>query len=160
MERIALTSRGYNVLQEELKHRLQTVRPQIIAAIEEARAHGDLSENAEYHAAKEQQSFNEGRIQELESVTGRAQVIDPTEQNGSTAKLSATVTVADDDDKEHTFVLVGAEEADSEKNLISVTSPLGRALIGKEEGDEAIVRAPGGTRNYEIIEVAFKAIEV
>jgi transcription elongation factor GreA len=159
MERVPLTVFGYEKLSNELKHLTQVERPSVIAAIAEARSHGDLSENAEYHAAKERQGFVEGRIAELENKLSRAEVFDPRKQKGDKIVLGATVTLADaDTDKEVTYVLVGPDEADLEHNLISTTSPIGRALLGKAEGDEATVQAPGGKRVYEVIKVEFKHI--
>ncbi len=161
MERVPMTIYGHKKLSDELKHRQQVLRPKIIADIEEARAHGDLKENAEYHAAKDQQGFNEGRIKELDSKLSRADVVDPTKHTGERIVLGATVTIVDvDTDEEITYALVGPDEANLEKNLISVTSPIGRALIGKEEGDEAIVKAPAGNRTYEIETFEYKVIDV
>lgn len=161
MDKVPMTTGGYKKLDAELK-RLETKdRPDIIKAIEEARAHGDLSENAEYHAAKEQQGFIESRIAELKGVISHAQVIDPTKINSSKIVLGATVELVDcDTDKEITYALVGADEADIDQGLISITSPVGRALLGKEEGDEVSVSAPSGKRVYEILSVVFKEIEV
>jgi transcription elongation factor GreA len=159
MERVPMTVYGFSVLEKELKHLQQVERPAIIEAIEEARAHGDLKENAEYHAAKEKQGFIEGRIQELESKLSRAEVVDPTKLTGDRIVLGATVQLLDvDTDEAVTYALVGPDEADIEKGLISITSPIGRALIGKTEGDEAVVMAPSGKREYEIETVEFKAI--
>jgi transcription elongation factor GreA len=159
MDKVPMTSHGYDKLMAELKQIKNVERPRIITAIEEARAHGDLSENAEYHAAKEQQGLNEARIAELEAKLSRAQVIDPAKLSGDKIVLGATVTLEDmDSGKEITYVLVGADEADLDNGLISVTSPIGRALLGKSEGDEAIVKAPSGNREYEVIAVKFQAI--
>lgn len=159
MDKIAMTTYGYSKMQAELKKLETEDRPQIIAAIEEARAHGDLSENAEYHAAKEQQGFIESRIAELKGKIGHAQVIDPSKLSGSKAVMGATVTAVDiETDEEHIYVLVGADEADIDKNLISVTSPIGKAFLGKSAGDEAVFQAPSGKREYEIEKVEFKAI--
>ena len=159
MDKVAMTTYGYEKMQAELKKLETEDRPQIIAAIEEARAHGDLSENAEYHAAKEQQGFIESRIAELKGKIGHAQVIDPLKQSGSKALLGATIQVVDiESDEEHTYVLVGPDEADLDKGLISVTSPIGRAFLGKSAGDEAIFQAPSGKREYEIEKFEFKAI--
>ena len=155
-----MTTYGYKKLEKELAHRTRTLRPQIISDIEEARAHGDLSENAEYHAAKERQGINEGIIKKLESTTSRAQVIDPTKLTGSRIVMGATVNVVDEEDKETTYILVGPEEADLENGLISISSPLGRAMIGKEEGDEFTFNAPAGSRTYEVLDVQYKPIEV
>lgn len=161
MERVPMTTYGYAILEKELKHLQKVERPAIIAAIDEARGHGDLKENAEYHAAKEKQGFIEGRIKELDSKLSRAEVIDPLKQNGTRIVMGATVSLVDaDTDEEVTYALVGPDEADIDKGLISVTSPIGRALIGKSEGDEAIVRAPSGKRSYDIEEVEFKEIKM
>lgn len=160
MEKVPMTTYGYKKMEAELLHRTRTLRPQIIADIEEARAHGDLSENAEYHAAKERQAINEGLIKDLESKTSRADVVDPTKMNSPRIMMGATVTVVDEDDNESTYILVGPEEADLEKGLISISSPLGRAMIGKETDDEFTFKAPAGSRTYEVLEVQYKAIEV
>ncbi len=159
MERVPMTTYGHARLSAELKKLLHTDRPHIIAAIDEARGHGDLSENAEYHSAKEQQGFIESRIKQLESILSRAEVIDPLKLKGSKIMMGATVKLVDiDTDKEMVYALVGADESDLEAGLLSAASPLGRALLGKEVGDEATVQAPSGKRSYEILEVAFKAI--
>ncbi|MDF1620859.1 transcription elongation factor GreA [Pseudothioclava nitratireducens] len=155
MEKIPMTRAGYTVLDDELKSLKSTDRPAVIKAIAEAREHGDLSENAEYHAAREKQSFIEGRIKELESILGRAEVIDPKKMSGS-IKFGATVTLVDEDtDEERTYQIVGEAEADLEKGLLNVKSPLARALIGKDEGDSVEVRTPGGDKSYEILSVQF-----
>jgi transcription elongation factor GreA len=161
MERVPMTIYGQAKLTAELKQ-LQTVdRPAIIAAIDEARGHGDLKENAEYHAAKERQGFIEGRIAELESKLSRAEVIDPMKMKAGKIVLGATVTLIDvDTDKTVVYALVGPDEADLEKRLISTTSPIGKALLGKAEGDEAVVAAPGGKRTYEVSKIEFKPIEM
>lgn len=144
------------MLNEELKNRTSVERPRIIAAISEARAHGDLSENAEYHAAKEQQSLNEGRISELEDKLGRAEVIDLTKLSGDTVKFGATVTMIDEDtEEEKKYMIVGDVESDVKHNKVSISSPIARALIGKTVGDSVEVAAPGGARSYEIVEVQF-----
>lgn len=155
--RVVLTKKGYERLTQELKHLKSEERPRIIAAIAEARAHGDLSENAEYHAAREQQSFMEGRINELESVLSVAEVIDPTKLNvGDRVAFGATVTVHDEEhDTEVTYQIVGDHESNIDEGLISITSPVARALIGKEEGDDVEVQAPGGLKKYEIVEVQY-----
>ncbi|WP_208352383.1 transcription elongation factor GreA [Pseudaestuariivita rosea] len=155
MEKIPLTRAGHTRLDEELK-RLKTVeRPAVIKAIAEAREHGDLSENAEYHAAREKQSFIEGRVKELESILGRADVIDPSKMSGP-IKFGATVTLVDEDtEEEKTYQIVGEPEADIEKGLLNIKSPLARALIGKDEGDSIEVRTPGGDRAYEVVSVAY-----
>jgi transcription elongation factor GreA len=156
MDKFPLTKKGYLQLEQELKNLKGVDRPNIIAAIAEARSHGDLSENAEYSAAKEKQSFIEGRIQELEAVVSRAQIIDPANVQGGVIRFGATVVVADEDtDAETEYQIVGDYEADIEKNLISVSSPLARALIGKEVGDVAEYMAPGGKKSFEIIEVKY-----
>lgn len=152
MDRIPMTPKGHNALIEELKDLKSVERPNIIAAIAEAREHGDLSENAEYHAAKEKQSFIEGRIQELEDKLARAQVIDPKKVAGDTVKFGATVTLMDEEtEEESVYQIVGEDEADVAKGKISITSPIARGLIGKEEGDTAEVMAPGGAKSYEIV---------
>jgi len=156
MEKIPMTAGGYAAIDEELRRRKQTDRPAIIQAIAEARAHGDLSENAEYHAAKEQQSLNEGRIQELESLLALAEVIDVSKLSGETVKFGATVTIVDEDtDEEKTLMLVGDAEADASQGRISISSPIARAMIGKAVGDSIEVAAPGGARGYEILKVKF-----
>lgn len=161
MEKIPMTPAGHDKLEAELNNLKSKERPAIIEAIATAREHGDLSENAEYSSAKEKQSMIEGRINDLESKLSRAEVIDPTKQKGSKAVFGATVDVVDvDTDKETTYILVGSEEADLEKGRISVSSPLGRALLGKEEGDEAVFSAPGGTRTYEVLAVRFEPIKI
>ncbi len=157
MDQIPVTKIGYDALKEEL-HDLKTVqRPEVIEAIADAREHGDLKENAEYHAAREQQGFIEGRIQELEAVTGRAQIIDPSTLSGSTVKFGATVTIVDEEtDEEKTYQIVGDYEASLEQGKISISSPIAKGLIGKSEGDSVVIRTPKGARDYEILEVAFK----
>jgi transcription elongation factor GreA len=156
MEKVPMTGEGHQALQEELQRRQSEDRPAIIAAIAEARAHGDLSENAEYHAAKEQQSHNEGRVSELEDILSRAEIIDVTKLSGDTVKFGATVKMADEDtDEESTYQIVGDQEADVKAGKISVSSPIARALIGKSEGDSVEVSAPGGARSYEILSVKF-----
>jgi transcription elongation factor GreA len=143
-------------LTEEYRRRTAEDRPAIIAAISEARAHGDLSENAEYHAAKEQQSLNEGRIQELESLLALAEIVDPKTISGSTVKFGATVKLVDDDtEEEKKYQIVGDAEADASKGRISISSPIARAMIGKSAGDAIEVAAPGGARGYEILEVKY-----
>ena len=154
MEKFPLTKQGYIALEEELKHLKGVDRPNIIAAIAEARSHGDLSENAEYSAAKEKQSFIEGRIQDLEAVLSRAQVIDVANTKSDVIRFGATVQVVDEDnDNEKTYQIVGDYEADIEKNKISLSSPLAKALIGKEVGDIAEYVAPGGKKSFEILEI-------
>ncbi|MBM1220369.1 transcription elongation factor GreA [Ponticoccus sp. SC2-23] len=155
MEKIPLTKNGYDALNAELKTLKSVERPAIIAAISEARAHGDLSENAEYHSAKEKQSFIEGRIKELEGVIGLADVIDPKKLSGS-VKFGATVGLVDEDtDEEKSYQIVGEYEADIENGRLNIKSPLARALIGKEEGDSVEVRTPGGERSYEILSISY-----
>ena len=156
MEKFPLTKQGYIALEEELKHLKGVDRPNIIAAIAEARSHGDLSENAEYSAAEEKQSFIEGRIQDLEAVLSRAQVIDVANTKSDVIRFGATVQVVDEDnDNEKTYQIVGDYEADIEKNKISLSSPLAKALIGKEVGDIAEYVAPGGKKSFEILEVKY-----
>ena len=157
MEQVPVTKIGFARLSEEL-HNLKSVqRPEVIESIAIAREHGDLKENAEYHAAREQQSFIEGRIRELESVVGRAQVIDPKELNGDTVKFSATVTIVDEEtDDEETYQIVGDYESDMENGKLSISAPVARALIGKSEGDSAVVKTPKGKRDYEILKVEYK----
>ncbi|MBN9062579.1 MAG: transcription elongation factor GreA [Rhizobiales bacterium 65-9] len=156
MDRVPITIRGFAALEEELKRRQQEERPRIIQAIAEARAHGDLSENAEYHSAKESQSLNEGRIQELESLIGRAEVIDVAKLNGKTVMFGATVTLVDEDtEAEKVWQIVGEPEADVRAGRVSIASPIGRALIGKKVGDSVEVNAPGGGKSYEVTKVAF-----
>ena len=155
MEKIPMTRAGYDQLDEELRQLRAVERPAVIRAIAEAREHGDLSENAEYHAAREKQSFIEGRIKELESILGRAEVIDPSKMSGA-IKFGATVTLVDEDtDEERTYQIVGEAEADLERGLLNMKSPLARALIGKDEGDSVEVRTPGGERSYEILTVRY-----
>ena len=151
-----MTERGFAALNDELKQRTSVERPRIIQAIAEARAHGDLSENAEYHAAKEQQSHNEGRVAELEDVISRAEVIDVTKLNGDTVKFGATVDLIDEDtEEEKKYKIVGDMEADVKLGMISISSPIARALIGKAVGDSIEVAAPGGARGYEIVGVTY-----
>ena len=156
MDKFPLTKEGFTALEQELKNLKGVERPNIIAAIAEARSHGDLSENAEYSAAKEKQSFIEGRIQELEAVISRAQVIDPSLNKGDIVRFGAVVLVVDEDtDKESKYQIVGDYEADIEKNKISLSSPLAKALIGKEVGDVAEYTAPGGKKSFETLEVIY-----
>lgn len=156
MDKVPMTNRGYVQLQDELKQLKSVERPAIIAAIAEAREHGDLSENAEYHAAKEKQSFIEGRIREIEDKISRAQVIDIKQLTGDNIKFGATVLLADEDtDEESTFQIVGADESDVTVGLLSVTSPLARALIGKSEGDSVDVPTPSGGKSYEVVTVRY-----
>jgi transcription elongation factor GreA len=154
MEKVPMTAEGYTALDEELK-RLKTVeRPEVIGAISEARSHGDLSENAEYHAAKDRQGWIEGRIAEIEDRLARAQVIDVTKLSGSQVKFGATVTVVDEDtEEEGRYQIVGEHEADVKAGRISLSSPLSRAMIGKEVGDVVEVNTPGGVKSYEILKL-------
>ena len=157
MDTIPMTAAGYAVLEDELKSRQQVERPRIIAQITDARTHGDLSENAEYHAAKEAQSLNEGRIAELEDRLARAEVIDVSKLSGDTIKFGATVTLVDEDtDKKMVWQLVGEPEADAKKGRISITSPLARALIGKAKGASIEVVTPGGAKAYEVKKVEWR----
>src|ERR1700741_5298939 len=156
MERFPITVAGHAALEAEFLRLQQVERPRIIQAISEARAHGDLSENAEYHSAKEAQSHNEGRIVELEDLLQRAEVIDVTKLNGTTIKFGATVTLIDEDtEKESKFQIVGESEADVKSGKVSVTSPTARALIGKKAGDSVEVNTPGGGKSYEILDVSY-----
>ncbi|HTO78535.1 MAG TPA: transcription elongation factor GreA [Methylocystis sp.] len=156
MEKVPMTVAGHAALEEELRRRQQIDRPRIIQAISEARAHGDLSENAEYHAAKESQSLNEGRIAELEDKLSRAEVIDVSKLSGTTVKFGATVTVFDEEtEEEKRYQIVGESEANVKDGRISVASPIARALIGKKAGDTVEVKTPKGGKSYEILTVAF-----
>ncbi|KQI67939.1 transcription elongation factor GreA [Loktanella sp. DSM 29012] len=156
MDKIPLTAAGFKKLDNELKHLKSVERPAIIRAISEAREHGDLSENAEYHSAKEKQSFIEGRVKEIEGVLSLADVINPAKMSGN-VKFGATVHLVDEDtDEEKTYQIVGEYEADIEKGLLNMKSPLARALIGKDEGDSVEVRTPGGERSYEILKIEYK----
>jgi transcription elongation factor GreA len=156
MEKIPMTQAGYTRLEKELKNLKSVERPNIIAAISEARAHGDLSENAEYSAAKEKQSFIEGRIQELEAVISRAEIIDVKSLTGDTIKFGATVKLVDEETEEElTYQIVGDYEADIKRNLISTSAPIGRALIGKKTGASVEVTTPKGARFYEVLSVEY-----
>ena len=156
MERIPMTAAGFKSLEDEVNHLKNVERHEIIKAIAEARAHGDLSENAEYHAAKERQGFIEGRVMELEDQIGRAEVIDVSKLSGSTVKFGATVTLVDQDtDEERKYQIVGDVESDAKRGRISLSSPIARALIGKGKGDTVEVTTPGGARSYEILKVEF-----
>ena len=157
MSKVPLTLRGAEMLKAELQKLKSEDRPRVVAAIAEARAHGDLKENAEYHAAREQQGFIEGRIKDIEAKLSNAQVIDVTKLNAAgKVVFGATVELADEDSGEEvTYQIVGEDEADIKHGRISVSSPIARALIGKEEGDVAVVQAPGGTREYEIMVVRY-----
>lgn len=155
--KIPMTLEGYQQLEEELKHLRQTARPEVIKAIAEAREHGDLSENAEYHAARDRQSFIEGRVAEIEDKLARAEVIDVTKLSGDTVKFGATVTLADEDtDEETTYQIVGEHEADVKLGRIGVTSPIARAVIGKSKGDSVEVETPKGHKFFEIEQVEYK----
>jgi transcription elongation factor GreA len=157
MEKIPMTVAGYNRLQEELRHLKAVERPAVIKAIAEAREHGDLSENAEYHAARERQSFIEGRVLELEDRISRAEVIDVAKLSGTAIKFGATVTVADEDtDEESVFQIVGQDESNIKSGLLSITSPLARALIGKTVGDNVEVATPGGSKSYGVVAVVYR----
>ncbi len=157
MEKIPMTAEGHKALMEEIRHLKTVERERIIKAIAEARAHGDLSENAEYHAAKEQQAFNEARVAELEDKLSRAEVIDVSKLSGDKVQFGATVTLIDEDtEKEVTYQIVGDLEADVNAGRISISSPIARALIGKEVGDYVEVNTPGGGKSYEILKVEYK----
>ena len=156
MERIPMTPAGYKALEDEVSHLKGVERPSVIKMIAEARMHGDLSENAEYHAAKERQAFIEGRVMELDDKLSRAEVIDVSRLSGKTVKFGATVTLADEDTNTRVkYQIVGDMEADAKNGKISISSPIARALIGKSAGDSAEVMAPGGARSYEILKVQF-----
>lgn len=157
MEKIPMTINGHKTLSDELLDLKKIQRPAVIIDIAEARAHGDLSENAEYHAAREKQSFIEGRIKELVSVLGLAEVINTANFSGDMVRFGATVKIVDEDsDEEHTYQIVGAYEGDMEKNKISLTAPLAKALIGKSVEDSITVKSPKGEKSYEILEVSYK----
>ncbi|MCL4152414.1 UNVERIFIED_CONTAM: hypothetical protein GTU68_011043 [Idotea baltica] len=156
MEKVPMTPSGFLGLEEELKRLKSVDRPEIIKAIAEAREHGDLSENAEYHSARERQSFIEGRVLELEGLISRADVIDPTTLSGDTIKFGASVKLIDEDtEEEKSYQIVGEVEAQIEAGLLNINSPLARALIGKEVGDSVEVSTPSGGRCYEVIKIAF-----
>lgn len=157
VDKVPVTAKGYAAMNEELKDLKSVQRPDVIRSIAEAREHGDLSENAEYHAARERQSFIEGRLKELEGLISRADVIDPSKLSGDSVKFGATVRVADEDtDEEKTYQIVGETEADIANGKLNIKSPLARALIGKEPGDSVEVMTPGGGKSYEIISVDYK----
>jgi transcription elongation factor GreA len=157
MTKIPMTAEGYHRLEEELRHLKAVERPAVIRAIAEAREHGDLSENAEYHAARERQGFIEGRVMELEDKISRAEVIDVSKLKGKQVKFGATVTLIDEDTEEKTaYQIVGEDEADIRSRRLAITSPLARALVGKSVGDMVEVSTPGGSKSYEIAKVAFK----
>ena len=152
-----MTSTGFSRLQEELKHLKSFERPNVIKQIAEAREHGDLSENAEYHAARERQSFIEGRVMELEDKISRAEVIDVSKLSGKIVKFGATIKLADEDtDEKISYQIVGQDESDIKAGLLSIQSPLARALIGKQVGDSVEVSTPGGSKSYEIVKISFK----
>jgi transcription elongation factor GreA len=155
-DKVPMTASGFARLEEELRYLKSTARPEVIRAIAEAREHGDLSENAEYHAARERQSFIEGRVAELEDKIARAEVIDVASLNGNTVKFGATVTLVDEDtDAKTAYQLVGEMEADVKEGRLSITAPLARALIGKEVGDSVEVMTPAGSKAYEILKVQY-----
>ena len=157
MEKIPMTAAGYAVLEQELKHCQAVERPRIIQQITDARSHGDLAENAEYHAAKEQQSHNEGRIADLEDQLARADVIDVSKLSGDTVMFGATVTLIDEDtDKKAVWQIVGEPEADAKAGKISIASPLARALVGKKKGANVEVVTPGGAKAYEVVKVEWR----
>lgn len=157
MQKEPMTPSGHKQLKDELDRLLKVERPQNVKAIAEARAHGDLSENAEYHAAKERQSFLEGRIQELQSKIARAEVIDPSKISQDRIAFGATVKVMDiDTDEEKTYQIVGPDEADIKAGKLSIHSPMARSLIGKELGDSVVVKAPSRTIEYEVLEISFE----
>jgi transcription elongation factor GreA len=157
MNKIPMTMEGFLQLESELKHLKSVERPAVIRAIAEARDHGDLSENAEYHAARERQSFIEGRVAELEDKIARAEVIDVSKLSGKQVMFGATVTIADEDtDEKLTYQIVGQDEADIKSGRLSIGAPLARALIGKSVGDSVEVMTPGGTKSYEIVRIRFK----
>jgi transcription elongation factor GreA len=157
MEKVPMTDAGYRALDEELKRLKTRERPAVISAISEARSHGDLSENAEYHAAKERQGWIEGRIAEIEDKISRAQVIDVTRLSGGQVKFGATITVVDEDTEEEArYQIVGEHEADVKSGRISLTSPLSRAVMGKEVGDVVEVNTPGGVKSYELLKVDWR----
>ena len=156
MDRLPMTASGYAALETEFQRRKQVERPRIVAAISEARAHGDLSENAEYHSAKEQQSLNEGRIVALEAMIQRAEVIDISKITGASIKFGATVTLMDEDtEAKKVFQLVGESEADVKAGKVSISSPTARALIGRKAGDSVEVKTPGGAKSYKVLKVAY-----
>ncbi len=156
MDKVPMTRTGYDALNAELKQLKEEARPAVIKAIAEAREHGDLSENAEYHAARERQGFIEGRVQELEGIISRADVIDPSKLSGPTVRFGAVVALVDEDtDEEKTYQIVGEPEADIDAGKLNIRSPLARALIGKDEGESVEVHTPGGGRSYEILSVRY-----
>jgi transcription elongation factor GreA len=157
MQKIPMTAEGHRALDDEFRHLKSVERPAVIQAISEAREHGDLSENAEYHAAKDRQGWIEGRLSEIEDKLARAQVIDTSKMSGEQVKFGATVTIVDEDtEAESTYKIVGDDEADVRSGKISLSSPIARAMINKETGDVVEVTAPGGTKTYEILKVVWK----
>ncbi|MEN2495235.1 MAG: Transcription elongation factor GreA [Hyphomicrobiaceae bacterium hypho_1] len=157
MERVPITVEGYAAMEAELQRRKSEERPRIIQAISEARAHGDLSENAEYHAAKEAQGMNEAKVAELEDKLGRADVVEPSTLSGKTVKFGATLTLVDEDTEDNVvYKIVGEFEADVKAGKVSISSPIARALIGKQEGDSVEVTTPKGSRSYEILKIEWK----
>jgi transcription elongation factor GreA len=156
MEKNPITPEGAAKLRDELHHLRSVERPKVIQAIAVAREHGDLSENAEYHAARDKQSFIEGRVKEIENKLARAEIIDPSKLDGKKVAFGATVTLSTENDEEVKYRIVGADEADLANGSISNTSPVARSLLGKEAGDEVVIRTPGGPRTYEVLEVVFK----
>ena len=157
MDKVPMTAAGHAAISDEIKHLKSVERPRIIKAIADAREHGDLSENAEYHAAKEQQGWTEARVAELEDILSRAEVIDVSKLSGKSVKFGAKVKLVDEDtDEESTYQIVGEFEADVKSGKISITSPIARALIGKEVGDSVEVNTPGGGKSYEILKVRYK----
>jgi transcription elongation factor GreA len=157
MDKVPMTANGHHAMLDEIKHLKSVERPRIIKLITEARQHGDLSENAEYHAAKDQQGWIEARVAELEDKVSRAEVIDVTKLSGDTVKFGAFVTLVDEDsDEESVYQIVGEFEADVKKGKISVTSPIARAIIGKRKGDSVEVMTPGGGKSYEIVRIKYK----
>jgi len=157
MDKVPMTAEGHSAMMDEVKHLKTVERPRIIKAIEEARSHGDLSENAEYHAAKEQQGWTEARVAELEDKLSRAEIIDISKLSGDTVMFGAKVTLIDEETDEKTaYQIVGEFEADVKKGKISVSSPIARAIIGKKKGDSVEVNTPGGGKSYEIAKVSWK----
>jgi transcription elongation factor GreA len=157
MDKVPMTAAGHAAMMDEVKHLKSVERPRIIKAIEEARSHGDLSENAEYHAAKEQQGWTEARVAELEDKLSRAEIIDVSKLSGDTVKFGARVTLVDEEiDDEAAYQIVGEFEADVKKGMISISSPIARAIIGKRKGDSVEVSTPGGGKSYEILKVNYR----
>ena len=155
--KIPMTVKGFETLQEELKNLKSVERPAVIEAIAEAREHGDLKENAEYHAAREKQSFIEGRILELEDKLSRVDAINPSEMSGDTVKFGATIKIIDDDtEEEYTYQIVGEDEANFDAGKLSLSAPISRGLIGKAQGDVAEIKTPKGIKTYEILEIEYK----